>query len=167
MTVDESADRTPEVADEGFLQRWSRRKSEPGARAAPATAPLASVPEAEPPGDADMVPVESLTEESDYAPFLSPRVSAELQRLALRKLFSAPSFNRRDGLDDYDDDFTSFAKLGDVITADVRHRLELAAQRLAAAAQGDPAPAPPDDPPQVATAAATSSPADSQERTTG
>jgi hypothetical protein len=134
----ESTDTPPESAPEAFIERWSRRKTEAKTPASPPaldpTEPDAVAAEPEPPGDEDMVPVESLTEDSDYKPFLSPRVSAELQRLALRKLFASPSFNLRDGLDDYDEDFTTFAPLGNVLTADIRHRLELEAERRAAAA---------------------------------
>ena len=37
--------------------------------------------------DADMPPIETLTEDSDYTGFMSPEVSEELRKLALRKLF--------------------------------------------------------------------------------
>ena len=70
-----------------------------------------------PPGDADMPPVESLGPESDYSGFMSPGVSEELRRLALRKLFHSPLYNITDGLDDYDDDFTSFAVLHEAFHA--------------------------------------------------
>ena len=49
--------------------------------------------------DADMEPIESLTENSDFSKFMSPGVSDELRNLALRKMFRAPIFNIRDGLD--------------------------------------------------------------------
>ena len=81
--------------------------------------------------DADMPDIESMTADSDYTGFLSPGVSEDLRKLALRKLFSSDMFNIRDGLDDYDDDFTSFAKLGSTVTADMRHQIELKAQRMA------------------------------------
>ena len=68
-------------------------------------------------GDADMPPLDSLGPESDYSGFLSPGVSEELRRLALRKLFHSPLFNVTDGLDDYDDDFTSFAVLREAFHA--------------------------------------------------
>ena len=155
--------------DEAFLRRWSRRKTaatQPPAIEEPAVPE--AIPEPLPPGDEDMVPVESLTEDSDYAPFLSPRVSADLQRAALRKLFGAPAFNVRDGLDDYDEDFTSFQSLGKVITADLRHRLELEARRQAEALTAPPAgdamaePDSPsrDTPPTIATTDATSAATD-------
>ena len=130
-------------ADESVLARWSRRKLEAEREASmptaepetdafePAEAAAPDVAEpAQPLTDADMPDVETLTEDSDFSPFMSPGVSEELRNLALRKLFGAPSFNIRDGLDEYDDDFTSFAKLGDVVTSDMKHRIEMEQQKL-------------------------------------
>jgi len=79
--------------------------------------------------DADMEPVEGLTEESDFSKFMSSGVSDKLRNLALRKMFHAPIFNIRDGLDEYDGDYTSFEKLGDIVTADMRHQMELEANK--------------------------------------
>jgi len=79
--------------------------------------------------DADMEPVEGMTEESDFSKFMSSGVSDELRNLALRKLFHAPIFNIRDGLDEYDGDYTWFEKLGDIVTADMRHQMELEANK--------------------------------------
>ncbi len=126
---------------ESVLHRWSRRKLEareareeetpnpaaevPGESAAPAEAedkPLLT--------DADMPPLDSLTGESDFSPFMSKGVSDELRNLALRKLFQSSVFNIRDGLDEYDDDFTTFEKLGDIVTADMKHQIEMQQQKL-------------------------------------
>ena len=60
---------------------------------------------------------------------MSSGVSDELRKLALRKLFHGVGFNIRDGLDDYDEDFTSFAKLGDIVTSDMRHQAEVKARK--------------------------------------
>ncbi|MCW8902291.1 DUF3306 domain-containing protein [Sedimenticola sp.] len=127
----------------GFISRWSRLKR---AAASPpqvgAESPEASLPEEvseQPLTDADMPPLESLDETSDYTGFLSEKVSESLRRQALRKLFHQAAFNVRDGLDDYDDDYTSFTKLGDVITADMRHQLAMAEERLKAAMESDQA----------------------------
>jgi hypothetical protein len=49
----------------------------------------------------------------------------------LRKLFHSPKFNVRDGLDDYDLDFTNPEPLGDIITAEMRHRMQVELERLA------------------------------------
>lgn len=74
--------------------------------------------------DADMPDIDSLTPDSDFKPFMSKGVSHALRRKALRKLFASPFFQIRDGLDDYDDDFTSFAPLGDTVTADMKYAQE-------------------------------------------
>ena len=76
--------------------------------------------------DADMPPLESLGEDDDYSGFMSTGVSEELRNLALRKLFRSAKFNVVDGLNDYDDDFTNFEPLGDIITSDMRHQMEVA-----------------------------------------
>ena len=134
MTVD---------AKESVLSRWSRRKQEardaaqeaaaapdPGESAAAVQAPDEAPGEQPLLTDADMPDIDSLTEESDFSPFMSAGVSDELRNLALRKLFRAPLFNIRDGLDEYDDDFTSFEKLGGIVTADMKHRIEMEQQKL-------------------------------------
>lgn len=129
---------------ETVFSRWSRRKlavkeqDDPAQTADTELAPEEQLPEAvepaepEPPllTDADMPDIDTLTEESDYSPFMSHGVSEELRKLALRKMFRASVFNVRDGLDEYDDDFTTFEKLGDVVTADMKHRIEMEQQKL-------------------------------------
>ena len=134
----------PKDTEESFLSRWSRRKTGIREEVAPETVekiletpsagelePLESqtpvIPE-EPEKiltDEDMPDIETLDANSDYSVFMSEGVSQELRNLALRKMFKNPVFNVRDGLDDYDDDFTTFANLGDLVTADMRHREEM------------------------------------------
>lgn len=128
------------------LRRWSQRKTQirtEQRRAKPdlppqnesQALPLAERIEAEKNEkkqaltDEDMPPIETLDEKSDLSPFFSPEVSAELRRLALRKIFHLPVYNIRDGLNDYDEDYTVFEPLGDVITADMRHMQEVAEKR--------------------------------------
>ena len=126
-------------SEESALSRWSRRKQEsakisPVVEQAPVevaeaglTAPLVDevAQEPIPLTDADMPDIESLAEDSDFTGFMSPGVSDELRNLALRKLFHAPVFNIRDGLDEYDEDYTSFEKLGDIVTCDMKHQIEV------------------------------------------
>ena len=146
--------KTPESAgpDEDFLTRWTRRKSEaaiaeptPAEPAAPAvetaveaeTAPAeAGEPELT---DADMPPIEDLDEDSDFSPFMSAGVSETLRKAALRKLFHSAKFNVCDGLDDYAEDYTKFAPLGNVITADMRFQMERALEKLAEGEDGESA----------------------------
>lgn len=70
----------------------------------------------------------NLDASSDYSAFMSPKVERGLRQRALRKLFALPQFAVRDGLDDYDGDYTQFESLGDTLTHEVRR----AAQRLSA-----------------------------------
>ena len=79
--------------------------------------------------DADMPAIESLNEDSNFGQFMSPGVSDQLRNLALRKMYQEPFFNIRDGLDEYDGDYTSFEKLGDIVTADMRHQMEVEARK--------------------------------------
>ena len=153
---------------EGPLRRWARRRREvareeqavaevrrgeappellqdslhelPGVRDSDdgASGPAAEAEKV--PSDEDMPPLDSLDEDSDYSGFLSPGVSEALRRRALRKLFMSAVFNIPDGLDDYDDDFTSFQALGDIVTSDMRHQAEMEAER-AKQARADAEPA--------------------------
>jgi len=129
MRTDTDEEKSP--VEEDFGSRWSRRKLE----AQNQQQDLSIQPRTESTDDrpaltdADMPAIDSLTEDSDYSGFLSPEVSEELRKQALRRLFLGSGFNVCDGLDDYDEDYTSFAKLGDIVTADMRHQIEMEAKR--------------------------------------
>ncbi len=106
----------------GFLSRWSRRKrgQEEAAEAAPPTgkqeaeqaraaaAADETAQEAENRAAAEAVDLEALTYESDYNLFLKPGVPGALRNQALRRLWrSNPLLANLDGLNDYDEDFTT------------------------------------------------------------
>ncbi len=148
-----------DAPDGGFLGRWSRRKLEghpvEPVEQPPAEAPLSqdapesaltTDPQSAETGtglsateseerlltDEDMPPLESLNADSDYSPFFSEGVSKQLRNLALKRLFFSGKFAIRDGLDDYDDDFTKFEPLGDTITSDMKfHQRRKEKARLA------------------------------------
>ncbi len=150
-----------EASEESFLERWSRRKqqsrqadtespdpadgdsdsldeaavpAEHEAAAADETAPPEAAleePEPEPPGDEDMPPLDSIDRGGSVSDFFSPRVSAGLRRAALRRLFAQPEISNLEVLDDYAEDFSKYKALGNIVTADMRHRAEVAAKRLA------------------------------------
>ena len=131
--------------ERSFLSRWSRRKAlgqeelDDAALGGTEEGMTKTVDSAEekppPPTDEDMPPIESLSEDDDYGDFLSPKVSEKLRKVALRKLFHGAGFNIRDGLDDYDEDFTYFEPLGDIVTADMRHREEMLERKAREAAE--------------------------------
>ena len=146
----------PQDEQQGFLTRWSRRKDasrkgealpEPAddtdgepleaadtlRDAPPAADPETGDEEASPPAEteAELPPLESLGEDSDYSAFMGEGVPADLRQKALKKLFHSPKFNVRDGLDDYDWDFSNPEPLGDIVTAEMRYRIERELERLA------------------------------------
>ncbi|GAA0407292.1 hypothetical protein GCM10009133_14900 [Cocleimonas flava] len=83
--------------------------------------------------DEDMPDIETLDESSDYSGFMSTGVSEGLRTMALRKLFKSKVYNVRDGLDDYDGDYTFFEKLDPTtITSDMKHMVEVEAKRALA-----------------------------------
>ncbi len=128
------------------LSRWSRRKHaaarDARQEAAPAAAAMPRAPETVAPAAAaaptiaaeasappPLPPVESLGFDSDFAPFMQPKVDEGTKRAALKKLFGDPRFNVMDGLDVYVDDYTKpdplpagmldkLAKVYDALTGD-------------------------------------------------
>ncbi len=140
------------AGEQGFLDRWSQRKLETETLAPPPIEALqpavdtVPVEAPEPPDeqltDADMPPLESLGEGSDYRGFLSPKVSEALRKAALRKLFRQSRFNVVDGLDDYAEDFTRFEPLGDLVTHEMRRMLERTRKALEESDEVEPS-APP------------------------
>jgi hypothetical protein len=114
--------------NEGFARRWSERKAAarrqsrkddapsaaPEPEAADAAAPASESPTPTPtsaPVDPETLPdPETLTADSDFAPFLRDGVPEELQRVALRRLWRLdPVLANLDGLVDYGEDFTDAA----------------------------------------------------------
>jgi hypothetical protein len=110
-------------ADEGFLRRWSRRKT--AARSAPVAASTLPTENPSPPEAApapsqeaqrqypqqvdskDLPDIEGLDASSDFTAFMRPGVPAHLRAQALRKLWrSDPIFSKLDGLVEYGEDYT-------------------------------------------------------------
>lgn len=87
---------------EAFLARWSRRKrQQPREEAAPPAARAQDEP-----APAPLPPVEELTPQSDFAPFMQPLVAQALRRVALKKLFLDPHFNIPDPYEPFSGDWT-------------------------------------------------------------
>ena len=106
------------MSDDNFISRWSRRKHQarrgdevepaPPPPAAPPAVEAKSVPAAAdaPEAPVETPPLESLTPESDFTPFMNAKVDPALRRQALKTLFSDPRYNIMDGLDVYIDDYS-------------------------------------------------------------
>ncbi len=105
------------MGDDDFLARWSRRKravseeesSEPTApESVPETEPASEDEEAELLARLNLPAPESLKEGDDFSVFMAEGVPAFLRKRALRVLWrSNPVLANLDGLNDYDEDFTS------------------------------------------------------------
>jgi len=120
--------------NEGFLERWSRRKQqvEDEPEALPEVVePPEETPEPDEPvlTDEDMPDIETLAPDSDVSPFFSPGVSERLRQKALHKIFHSAQYNVKDGLDDYDEDFTLLEPLGDADTWEWRRQRERLLER--------------------------------------
>jgi Protein of unknown function (DUF3306) len=131
----------PALAGRFSLRRWSQRKLEVARAeaqastqapppAAAASAPLAdgaaqdALQPSNPAHSAEtaLPPIESLTFESDFAPFFKPEVDESLKRAALKQLFRHPRFNVMDGLDTYIDDYTQPDPIPPAMLADLMER---------------------------------------------
>ncbi len=87
--------------------------------------------------DADMPEITSLSASSDVSMFFNKGVSEVLRRAALKHIFSLPIYNVRDGLNDYDEDYTVFEPLGDTVTCDMKFHKERKEKLAAEQAQNE------------------------------
>jgi hypothetical protein len=135
------------MAEEGFLRRWARRKTETNAGIAPAPDP-ASEPAAQTAAEllvesrAPSIPaagaapvaqaavpivlptmddVAQLTGESDFSAFVARGVDQAVRRGALKKLFADPHFNVMDKLDMYMDDYNVASPMPADMLASLKH----------------------------------------------
>jgi len=84
---------------EAFLDRWSRLKQEPPAE-------KLAVPEAKEEPAPPLQPVEELKPDSDFTPFMNPKVDPGTRREALKKLFADAHYNVPDPFEAYSEDYT-------------------------------------------------------------
>jgi hypothetical protein len=130
------------MSDEGFISRWSRKKSE--SKAAPVEPverpkPMNEARAAEPIPPVPLPPIESLTPESDFTPFMQADVSPALRRQAVKTLFQDPRYNVMDGLDTYIADYSK----PDPLPAGWLEKMTQTA-RLGVYREPEPEPAPPE-----------------------
>ena len=144
------------MADEGFLRRWARRKTEvrtgtapmPEAPAPAAVPALADAPAADPVPLPTMDDVSRLTRDSDFSAFVARGVDAAVRRTALKTLFADPHFNTMDGLDVYIGDYTTPSPMSEAMLASLAHAKQVLRRAVDVVAD-DPDP-PPDDPQEAA-----------------
>ena len=128
------------TADERFLSRWSRLKTEarqtedkppePKADAGPASVATVPAPAKDSPASApveqELPPIESLKGlASEYTEFLKPGVDAGLRRAALKKLFSDPYFETFEKFEAYCEDYTQAEPIPPAMLRTLEHAKRL------------------------------------------
>ena len=93
---------------EAFLDRWSRLKREQAAEKPVAADPAKAAKAAEAKEDAPppLPPVEQLKPDSDFTPFMNPKVDPETRRAALKRLFADAHYNVPDPFEAYSEDYS-------------------------------------------------------------
>jgi len=110
--------------EEGFLSRWSRRKNSPEdaleQENQQSADDLSSSPVSEDISDAD---------QSETPLWQQDDVDEDIKQQALAALFKQPEFNDVDHMNEYDEDFTQFSGLGDIVTQEMKRMLRLAEEK--------------------------------------
>jgi hypothetical protein len=111
---------TEEKSGEAFLDRWSRLKRE---QPKPEEKPAPVVAKEEPP--APLPPVEQLKPDSDFTPFMDPKVDPGVRRDALKKLFADAHFKTIDPFEPYSVDLTGEDPIPDEMLKALNHAKRL------------------------------------------
>ena len=90
---------------EAFLDRWSRLKQEQPAQQ-PSNKPAVPEAKAEEEPAPPLQPIEELNADSDFKPFMNPKVDLSTRRAALKKLFTDAHYNIPDPFEAYSEDYT-------------------------------------------------------------
>lgn len=112
-------------SSEGFLQRWSRRKTAPDAdEAETQTEQQPSSTDSSP--DDQQPSSEHIDAAQEKPIWQRDDADPAERRQALRDLFQQSKFNQTDGLEEYENDYNyqKFAKLGGIVTHEMRRFIE-------------------------------------------
>jgi len=118
-----------EQDEKGFLNRWSKRKLENDTGTSSDRLRSEDAASFVDTAENSSETASEAQSESALPIWQREDVDAETRKAALRSLFRKPEFNIRDGLNEYDDDFSHFAGLGDIVTQDMKRMLKLAEEK--------------------------------------
>ncbi len=113
-----------EQNDDSFLSRWSKRKLTADDEA---VQPKPEIEKTESSAIEQSPPEQSET--TDKPIWQQDDVNPLAKKQALQDLFKQSEFGVLDGLNEYDEDYTSFTSLGNVVTREMKRMLELAEQK--------------------------------------
>ena len=106
-----------EKQQEAFLDRWSRlKKNEQAEKEAP---PPAEAKREDP--QAPLPAIEDLKADSDFKPFMDPRVDTGTRRSALKKLFTDAHFKTIDPFEPYSIDLTGEDPIPEAMMKTLQH----------------------------------------------
>ena len=106
-----------EKQQEAFLDRWSRlKKNEQAEKEAP---PPAEAKREDP--QAPLPAIEDLKPDSDFKPFMDPRVDTGTRRSALKKLFTDAHFKTIDPFEPYSIDLTGEDPIPEAMMKTLQH----------------------------------------------
>jgi hypothetical protein len=109
--------------EENLFSRWSRRKLDKQANNQPEEVSIKVE-------NSSAIEVEAeVEEEPPPAIWLQDDADPDLKKAALSDLFHQPEFNIVDRMNEYDEDFTQFASLGNIVTSQMKHMFKLAEQK--------------------------------------
>jgi hypothetical protein len=114
-----------EESKEAFLDRWSRRKREQASEDVQQEAPPPAAQPAEDKPTAPLQAIEELKPDSDFKPFMDPRVDAGTRRSALKKLFANAHFNAIDPFEPYSIDLTGEDPIPEEMLKNLNHAKRL------------------------------------------
>ena len=99
--------------NEGLLSRWSRRKLDKTDDVTP-----------------EVVVEPLLEKDGGSLPLWQQKdVDSDSKREALTNLFRQPEFNDVDHMNEYDEDFTQFSGLGDIVTQEMKRMVRVVEER--------------------------------------
>ena len=111
---------------EAFLDRWSRMKREQAQETPALPIEKAEKIDREEPAVA-LPPVEELKADSDFVPFMNPKVDDATRRSALKKLFTTDAhFNVPDPFEAYSEDYTQSEPIPELMLAAINKARDLA-----------------------------------------
>lgn len=116
----------PEKTENSFLSRWSARKLKKTEKPAADTTDNVAERSAEQSDNVMPEPDNAASNSSAKPVWQDPELDIASRRQALRDIFKKPGIGVPDGLDEYERDYNyhNFAKLGDVVTHEMRRMLE-------------------------------------------
>lgn len=113
----------------GFLSRWSKRKLTPEDERVESEK-KSELEQATHTDDTSKQVEKSDSEQQAEIPIWQQKdADPLLKKQALKDLFQQSEFGTLDGLNEYDEDYTSFTGLGKVVTREMKRMLELAEQK--------------------------------------